>query len=156
MFELGLARILVAQIVRMGQDRSDDFLGVTPFSENHTTLEWMIRGVRPPFVVEIMKQTNGSPKFDIFAQSLGIGSHGCFDRDHVTFQAVAYDILVNKLEICSSIKHSRIGWVWTELYRGCLQPRLGPYCNAVVLNRVLVLIVRSLHESSVLLLFYCS
>jgi len=68
-------------------------------------LHGVIWGLGPAFIVKIVEQADCAPKLGVFAKPLGISSHGRFDGQHVTFQAVACDILIDKLKVCISIKH---------------------------------------------------
>ena len=67
MFQGGLAGILVAQVIGVGQNRPNDFFRVPSLSENHAALQWMVWRIRPLFVIEVMEQANGSPKLDVLA-----------------------------------------------------------------------------------------
>ena len=67
MFQGGLAGILVAQVIGVGQNRSNDFFRVPSLFENHAALQWMVWRIWPLFVIEVMEQTNGSPKLDVLA-----------------------------------------------------------------------------------------
>ena len=77
-------------------DRVDDFLGIATFGENRCALERMVRWVRPPLVVKVVKQAHNGPLLGIFSEFVCVSTHRRLNRQHMFLEADALCVLANQ------------------------------------------------------------
>jgi len=92
----------------MGEDRPHDLLVVPETAEDFGTGEGMLLDGWMLFVVEIVKETDEFPFFDVFVEFFCEVSHGRFDGQGVLYQTGIFGVLIEELPRFFSCFHGSL------------------------------------------------